>query len=99
MATTITVPKRLWVALTDQRLLFFEPNAVSGRPTSKVVIQLPRSALTCTGTRPKMMMFMVPMLLADVVIAGNANGLRLTFPTAYRADGRQIAAALTMSAP
>jgi len=96
---TFTVPKRLFVALTDQRLLFLEPSAISGRPTSKIVVQLPRPALACTGTRVRMMMFMLPALIADLAIIGSQAGLSLTFPVAYRADGQQIAAALTTSSP
>jgi len=96
---TFTVPKRLFVALTDQRLLFLEPSAISGRPTSKIVVQLPRPALACTGTRIRMMMFMLPTLIADLAIIGSQAGLSLTFPVAYRADGQQIAAALTTSSP
>jgi hypothetical protein len=89
------VPKKLYVGLTDRRLIFLEGNIMSGRPTSKVALQLGRPVLASTSTRPKRTMALVPTLVVDLAIAGSDTGLRLTFPTPCRDEGRQIAAALT----
>jgi hypothetical protein len=99
-AGTLTVfrsPKKMYVGLTDRRLLFVEGNYMSGRPTSTLAMQIPRGALASTGTRKKRTMLM-PTLLVDLAVAGSDTGLRLTFPTPCRDEGRRMAAALTAPA-
>jgi hypothetical protein len=40
----LRMPKKLYVGLTDRRLIFLEGNFTTGRPTSKVALQLARLA-------------------------------------------------------
>jgi hypothetical protein len=98
MLTVFRVPKKRYVGLTDRRLILLEGNPTSGRPTSTVALQLERSALASTGTQQKRVMLLAPTLVVDVAVAGSDTGLRLTFPTVCRDEGRKIAAALTPSA-
>lgn len=82
-------PKTHYFVLTDQRLLFLEASEWAGRPTSRVVGLIPRSAIMAVSNARKGF-----LLKFDLVIAGQAKGLRLTFPPQRHADGERMARAL-----
>lgn len=94
MLTVFSAPKKLFLALTDRRLLFLEANAVTGRATSQLVSQLPRTHVRAIALRPKRTMLVIPTLIVDLEVAGAEKGLRLTFPTPCRTEGEQFATAL-----
>jgi hypothetical protein len=82
-------PKRLYLLLTNQRLLFVEQAGLTGRPTSKFAGEVPRDAIAGT-TAPRRGV----TTTFDMVIRGRDKGLRLVFPRPMRDDGDKVAASL-----
>ena len=91
-------PQKLFVALTDRRLVFLTGNLATGKATSKVALALPRSALSTVGTRTKRVMLVIPTLVVDLAVKGSEQGMRLQFPAAVRAEGAELASALPPAA-
>jgi len=88
MFTAVVHPRKTYLALTSQRLLFFDVNSATGRP-GKLLFTLPREAVMVTGVDKG------PIALkVEIAIAGQDKGLRLAFPTIAKKDGEQVAAAL-----
>lgn len=82
-------PARFYVVLTNQRLLCLAASSFTGRPQAKITLQLPRTAIPGTSEPKRGMTFAF-----DVLISGQENALRFTFPRPLRADGEQIASSL-----
>lgn len=97
--TAYSKPRVLFMVLTDRRLIFLEPSAMAGKPTSKVAAEIPRAALTTISSKPKRVLGITPTLVVDLGIAGAAKGLRLQFGTPVRAEGARIAEALAVHQP
>jgi len=91
-------PQKLFVALTDRRLVFLTGNLATGKATSKVALALPRTALSTVGTRTKRVMLVIPILVVDLAVKGSDQGMRLQFPAAVRAEGAELASALPRDA-
>ena len=87
-------PQKLFLALTDRRLVFLTGSVATGKSTSKVALALPRTALSTVGTRSKRVMFVIPTLVVDLAVKGSDQGMRLQFPAAMRAEGAAFASAL-----
>jgi hypothetical protein len=85
-------PTRLYVVLTNQRLLGLRSTAWLGNPKAKIAFEVPRSAIPGTGTPKQGFSYAF-----DVLIRGQNSGLRLTFPRQHRADGEWFAAALGLA--
>jgi hypothetical protein len=82
-------PRRLYVVLTNQRILFLEASAITGRPTTKIAGQVPRGAIIgCTAPKRGV------MTVFDVLIAGQDKALHFGFPRPLRDDGEKFAAAI-----
>jgi hypothetical protein len=85
-------PKKFYLALTDRRLLLFEPG-LSGRPSKKPAAILPRRLLRAGETKRGLMT--VTFLVS---IEGEENGLKFVFPLVTRNDAPLVAAALNAGA-
>jgi hypothetical protein len=86
-------PARFYVVLTSQRLLCLGSSTWTGRPVPKITLQVPRAAIAGT-TEPVRRV----TLAFDVLISGQENALRMTFPMPLRDDGDRIAASLGVAA-
>lgn len=87
-------PRPLYWALTDRRLLFFEPGSVTGRPGKPVMI-LPRDLIAASLARKALLGLGAQTVLT---VQGEEKALKLTFPPAFKAAGRDLAARLTGTA-
>jgi hypothetical protein len=92
MFTAFARPRKTYLALTSQRLMFFDGETMSGRP-GKLLFTLPREALSVAGVDKGALAVKV-----ELAIQGQEKGLRLTFPTVARKDGEQVAAMLRATA-
>jgi hypothetical protein len=91
-----TKPRALFMALTNERLLFLEPSVMSGKPTTKVVLSIPRSAVIAVECLPKRVLGVRPTVVVDLVLAGQEKAFRLQFGP-WREAGTLIADALRTS--
>ena len=92
----VAKPRSLFMVLTDRRLIFLEPSAMAGKPTSTIVFVLPREALSTVAAKRQRVLGIRPTLGLDLGIAGSEKGLRLQFDW-DRTDGDRLAAALATS--
>jgi hypothetical protein len=81
-------PRKTYLAMTNQRLVFLDGNTMSGRP-GKLLLTLPRSAVTVTDVKKGMV-----TLQAELAVEGQDQGLRVVFPTPAREDGQRVISAL-----
>ena len=91
------VPKVLYLVLTDRRLLFLEPNELSGRPTTMVAAQHDRPALFAGPVVPGRVALLRPASRLTLALAepdGSREELLLTFLGACRQDAPRLANAL-----
>ena len=93
MFTTFVRPRKTYLAITSQRLMFFDGETVSGRP-GKLLFTLPRQAVSVAGVNNGLL-----TLKVDLAVQGQEKGLRLVFPTAARKDGQEAVAALQGAVP
>jgi hypothetical protein len=82
-------PKKYYLALTNQRLLFFAQNSATGRPEKKLAMQVPRQLLAAGETTKGLLTAKV-----NVTIEGQEKGLKLVFPLPSKSDAPAFAAAL-----
>ncbi|WP_431678505.1 hypothetical protein [Kitasatospora sp. KL5] len=92
--TAIASPRPAYLALTDRRLLFFDVDQLSGRP-AKLLMAIDRGAVTAS---PAAKAAFGLLLTSQLSIAGEERGLKLTFATAFRADGRELLGRLPVTA-
>ncbi|MFE4548578.1 hypothetical protein [Streptomyces sp. NPDC056785] len=85
-------PRPLYIALTDQRLLFFDGN--NGGKPGKILMNLPRPYVSAGATKKG---FLGLTLVTQLTLAGEEKGFRLTFPVQHRADGRQFVSVLPVT--
>jgi hypothetical protein len=85
MAGAFTIAKRLYLVLTDRRLLFFETTPRAGRPQRELAAELPRAELRATPARS--LLYKTYRLTA----VDGSPVLRLSFPLPTRRDGEQLA--------
>jgi hypothetical protein len=87
VAATVRPAKR-YLAVTNQRLLFFNGEAAFGRP-GKLLFSLPRQAIAVVKSGRHLLAYRI-----ELAIAGQEKGLRINFPITARATMEQIAASL-----
>lgn len=87
IAATVRPAKR-YLAVTSQRLLFFNGEATFGRP-GKLLFGLPREAVTVVKSGRHLLAYRIELAVAD-----QEKGLRINFPITARATMEQIAASL-----
>jgi hypothetical protein len=87
VAATVRPAKR-YLAVTGERLLFFNGEATFGRP-GKLLFSLPREAVEVVKSGRHRLAYQI-----ELVIAGQERGLRINFPITARATMEEIAASL-----
>jgi hypothetical protein len=86
-------PRKLFLALTDRRLLFFGADS-RGRPEQKPAISLPRQPLRTADIRKGLL-----TATFELYVEGEDKGLKIVFPFVTRTDALLISAALNGAAP
>jgi hypothetical protein len=82
-------PRMFYIALTNHRILFFDMDSLSGRPT-KLAMSIPKDLVSLSEPkRGPLGLTLVTML----TISGEEKGLKFVFPYPHRADGREFSAA------
>ncbi|WP_406455816.1 hypothetical protein OH768_21065 [Streptomyces sp. NBC_01622] len=88
---TVT-PRPMYIALTDQRVLFFDGNR-GGKP-GKLVLNLPRPYISAGGSKKA---FLGLQFTTRLSVAGQEQGLKVTFPVQHRGDGPKFVGALPVT--
>jgi hypothetical protein len=81
-------PAKRYLAVTSERLLFFNGEGTFGRP-GKLLFGLPRQAVEVTKSGRHLLAHRI-----ELAIAGQEKGLRISFPLTARATMEKIAASL-----
>ncbi len=92
MAVGTVRPAKRYLAVTSQRLLFFNGEATLGRP-GKLLFGLPREAVTVVKSGRHLLAYRI-----ELAVAGQEKGVRINFPITARATMEQIAASLPAAA-
>jgi hypothetical protein len=88
---TVT-PRPLYIAMTDQRLLFFDGNR-GGRP-GKLLLNLPRPYVSAGGSKKA---FLGLQYVTQLSVEGQEGALKVTFPVQHRGDGPRFVAGLRVT--
>lgn len=88
---TVT-PRPMYIVLTDQRVLFFDGNR-GGRP-GKLLLNLPRPYVSTSGSKKA---FLGLQFVTRLSVAGQEQGLKVTFPVQHRGDGPRFVGALPVT--
>ncbi|HUN34256.1 MAG TPA: hypothetical protein VMU95_19815 [Trebonia sp.] len=89
MVAATVRPARRYLAVTSQRLLFFNGEGTYGRP-GKLLFSVPRDAVDVTKSGKRMLSYRI-----EVAITGQEKGLRINFAFNARAKMEQVAALLS----
>ncbi|SEC19459.1 hypothetical protein SAMN05216532_0739 [Streptomyces sp. 2231.1] len=87
-------PRPMYWALTDRRLMFFDASTTTGRP-GKLLMALPRELVAAAPVKKALLGLGLQTVLS---VHGEEQGLKLTFPPAYKAAGRDLASRLAVTA-
>lgn len=87
-------PRPMYWALTDLRLLFFDAKTATGKP-GKLLMALPREHVTATPASKALLGLGVQTVLT---VEGQEAALKLTFPPAFKAAGRDLASRIAVAA-
>ena len=87
VAATVRPAKR-YLAVTSERLLFFNGEGTFGRP-GKLLFSLPREAVEVVKSGRHLLSYRI-----ELAVAGQEKGLRINFPMTARATMEKIAASL-----
>jgi len=93
MFTMFTRPRKTYLSITNERLMFFDGETMSGRP-GKLLFTVPRDAVSVNGLNRGLL-----TLKLELAIEGQDRGLRLVFPTAARKAGEQAVGVLRAAVP
>ncbi|MFJ4847411.1 MULTISPECIES: hypothetical protein [unclassified Streptomyces] len=88
---TVT-PRPLYIALTDRRVLFFDGNR-GGKP-GKLMLNLPRPYVSAGNSKKA---FLGLQYATRLSVAGQEQGLKVTFPVQHRSDGPRFASAFPVT--
>ncbi|WP_317443405.1 hypothetical protein [Streptomyces collinus] len=86
-------PRPTYWVLTDQRLLFFDGKTATGKP-GKLLVTVPRNLVTAAPLSKALFGLGLKTLLT---IEGQEKGLKMVFPPAAKAAGRDFAARIPVS--
>ena len=89
LLAVIVRPRRMYLAMTRDRLLFFNGDTPSGKPGKSALMDLPRPLIMVTGARQGLLTFTVRL-----AVDGEDQGLKLIFPRPTRDEGEKLAAEL-----
>jgi hypothetical protein len=81
-------PRKTYLTITGQRLVFFNADTAIGRP-GKLLFTLPRALVTISEAKKGVL-----MMKADLAVEGQDQGLRLTFPRVAFDDGDRVLSVL-----
>lgn len=87
VAATVRPAKR-YIAVTSQRLLFFNGEGTFGRP-GKLFFSLPKEAVEVVKSGRRLLFYRI-----ELAVAGQEKGLRINFPITARATMEQVAESL-----
>ena len=87
-------PRPMYWALTDRRLMFFDAKTATGRP-GKLLMSLPRELTSVAPMKKALLGLGLQTVLS---VQGQEQGLKLTFPPAYKAAGKDLASRITVTA-
>jgi hypothetical protein len=87
VAATVRPAKR-YIAVTNQRLLFFNGEGTLGRP-GKILFALPKEAVAVVKSGRRLLFYRI-----ELAVAGQEKGLLINFPITARATMEQVAASL-----
>ena len=87
VAATVRPAKR-YIAVTSQRLLFFNGEGTFGRP-GKLLFSLPKEAVEVVKSGRHLLFYRI-----ELAVAGQEKGLRINFPITARATMEQVAESL-----
>ncbi|MGW5062104.1 hypothetical protein ACWEQ2_33110 [Streptomyces sp. NPDC004096] len=87
-------PRPMYWALTDRRLMFFDASTMSGRP-GKLLMSLPRRLMSAAPAKKALLGLGLQTVLS---VQGQEQSLKLTFPPAYKAAGRDLASRIAVAA-
>lgn len=85
-------PRPLYIALTDQRLLFFDGN--NGGKPGKLLMNLPRPYVSVGATKKGLFGL---TLITQLSVVEQEQALKVTFPVQHRADGHQFLSLLPVT--
>ncbi|MET7380593.1 hypothetical protein ABZT08_17530 [Streptomyces sp. NPDC005526] len=88
---TVT-PRPLYIVLTDRRVLFFDGNR-GGKP-GKLLINLPREYVSAGDSKKA---FLGLQYVTHLSVAGQEQGLKVTFPVQHRGDGPRFVSGLPVT--
>lgn len=88
MITATVRPAKRFLAVTSERLLFFNGEAAFGRP-GKLLFSLPRDAVEVIKSGRHLLAYRI-----ELAVAGQEKGLLINFPLTARATMEKIAASL-----
>ncbi len=80
-------PRRMYIAMTQDRLLFFNGDTPSGKPGKSVLMEIPRPFITVADARKGLLTFTVRL-----AVDGEDQGVKLIFPRPTRDEGEKLAA-------
>jgi hypothetical protein len=84
-------PAKRYVAVTGQRLLFFNGEGTLGRP-GKILFALPAEAVAVVKAGRHLLAYRI-----ELAVAGQDKGLMINFPITARATMEQVAALLPVA--
>jgi hypothetical protein len=90
VAATVRPAKR-FLAVTSDRLMFFNGEGTFGRP-GKLLFSIPREAVEVVESGRHLLAYRI-----ELAIAGQEKGLRINFPLTARATMEEIAASLPVA--
>jgi hypothetical protein len=89
LVTTFVRPRRMYIAMTPGRLLFFNGDTSLGKPGRSVLMNIPRPLIKVSQVKKGRIT--VKVVLA---IEGQDKDLKLVFPRPEREEGYKLAAEL-----
>jgi hypothetical protein len=87
-------PRRMYIAMTRDRLLFFNGDTPSGKPGKSTLMDIPRPLITVAGAKKGLLTFTVRL-----AVDGEDKGLKLIFPRPTRDEGEKLAAEIPAAPP
>ncbi|MDJ0344459.1 hypothetical protein QMK19_20880 [Streptomyces sp. H10-C2] len=88
MVIATVQPRPMYWVLTAQRLLFFDGKTATGKP-GKLLMALPREMITAAPLSKALLGLGLKTVLS---VQGEDKGLKMVFPPAAKAAGRDFAA-------
>ncbi|WP_330458719.1 hypothetical protein OIB37_18590 [Streptomyces sp. NBC_00820] len=86
-------PRPMYWVLTDQRLLFFDGKTATGKP-GKLLVNIPRQIITASPLSRALLGLGLKTMLT---VEGQEKALKVVFPPAAKAAGRDFATRIPSS--